>query len=122
MRRAVALLAGLIVVASSSQAWAKVSGQLDQSFGTHGKVLTDFSGGGSDDSAFALAIQSDGKIVAAGRSIAANATKGDFAVARYNSDGTLDTTFGAGGTVLTDFSSTGSDDVATAVAIQSDGR
>jgi uncharacterized delta-60 repeat protein len=76
-------------------------GTLDGSFGTGGKVLTDFSQA-SDDHAFAVALQSDGKIVAAGLSdVNGNF---DFALARYNANGTLDPGFGSGGKVLTDFS------------------
>lgn len=77
-------------------------GALDLSFGTGGKVLTDFFGG--FDQATALAIQPDGKIIVAGE--AAPSDKGfdaDFALARYDSNGNLDTSFGAGGKVLTDF-------------------
>jgi len=68
-------------------------GDLDTSFGEGGKVFTDFFH--SEDEARALAIQSDGKIIAAGSAINPDAgTKGDFALARYNVDGSLDTTFG----------------------------
>jgi uncharacterized delta-60 repeat protein len=60
-----------------------------------------------------VAIQGDGKIVAAG------VASGDFALARYNADGTLDTEFGSGGTITTDF---GGDDKANALALQRDGQ
>lgn len=75
-------------------------GPLDASFGA-GRIFTDFGGA---DGAKAVALQSDGKVVAAGFS----GTPGDFrslnfAVARYNPDGTLDAGFGAGGRTLTDF-------------------
>jgi uncharacterized delta-60 repeat protein len=90
-------------------------GSLDPTFGTGGKVTTDF---GSSDRAYDVAIQKDGKIVAVGFS-APNVV--DFAVARYNPDGTLDASFGTDGKVTTDFSG-GSDDRAAAVAIQPDGR
>jgi uncharacterized delta-60 repeat protein len=95
------------------------AGSLDSTFGAGGKVTTDLSGNGSDDYAYALAIQSDGKIVAAGRSYVADY---DFALARYSADGSLDGTFGTGGKVLTDFSGNGSDDEAVALAIQGDGK
>jgi uncharacterized delta-60 repeat protein len=98
------------------------AGSLDGTFGTGGKVFTDFSGSGSGDFAFALAVQSDGKIVAAGNSNASG-TSDDFALARYNTDGTLDGTFGTAGRVLTDFSGSGiSPDFALALALQSDGK
>ncbi len=89
------------------------NGTLDASFGDGGKVTTGF--GGWYDYASAVAIQNDGKIVAAG-----HAEVGGFALARYNSDGTLDTSFGNGGKVTTDFGSMS--DEAYAVAIQSDGK
>jgi uncharacterized delta-60 repeat protein len=74
-------------------------GDLDQSFGSGGKVLTSFASGKGAfyDCAYALAVQPDGKLVAAG------ATRtSDFALARYNPDGSLDPTFGFGGKVITD--------------------
>ena len=64
-----------------------------------------------------MAVQSDGKIVAAGY---ASMTSADFAVARYNTDGTLDDTFAGSGTVTTDFFN--ELDYAQAVAIQADGK
>jgi uncharacterized delta-60 repeat protein len=68
------------------------AGLLDPTFGTGGKVTTHFMGNG-------LALQSDGKIVVVGRT---SALPSPFVVARYNPDGSLDTTFGTGGTVTTD--------------------
>jgi uncharacterized delta-60 repeat protein len=77
-------------------------GSLDTSFGNGGKVLTGFDGGlGSFDQAFDLVVQPDGKLVAAGYAEIEPAT--DFALARYNPDGSLDTSFGNGGKVTTDF-------------------
>ncbi|MCP4538197.1 MAG: hypothetical protein GY832_13740, partial [Chloroflexi bacterium] len=92
------------------------NGSLDTSFDTDGKVTTDFSA--SNDQANAVVIQSDGKIVVVGQSGLSSAT--DFALARYNSDGSLDTFFGTGGKLLTDF--VGQADYGKAVAIQSDGK
>jgi uncharacterized delta-60 repeat protein len=80
-----------------------------------GKVTTDFAG--TTDQAFGVAIQGDGKIVAAGLSGIS-----DFALARYNSDGSLDTAFDGDGKVTTDFAGSGSRDEAHAVAIQGDGK
>lgn len=90
-------------------------GTLDTTFGGDGKVTTSF-GRGQD---IALAVQVDGKIVVAGGSGIGGADS-RFALARYNSDGTLDPTFGGDGKVTTDF--THHIDVANAVAIQSDGK
>ena len=75
-----------------------VDGSLDTSFGKGGKVTTDFNSG--DDIARSVVIQSDGKIVVAGYSdLHKNNGDYDFAVARYNTNGTLDSTFGTGGKV-----------------------
>ena len=64
---------------------------LDPAFGSGGKVVTDIGGPSGGDNAHSVAIARGGKIIAAGSTSANN---GDFALARYNSDGSLDTTFG----------------------------
>lgn len=92
------------------------NGTLDPTFGDGGKVTTDFGG---DDYGQAMAIQDDGKIVVVGQ--ATLGSGGDFALARYNPDGSLDMTFGPGGMVTLDLSS-GDDDIAEAVAIEGDGQ
>jgi uncharacterized delta-60 repeat protein len=91
------------------------NGSLDTTFGTGGKVTTAI--GTVIDKAVALAIQADGKLVAAGYSN--NGTQTVFALVRYNTNGSLDTTFGTGGIVTT---AIGTNDVATSLAIQSDGK
>lgn len=68
----------------------------------------------------AVAIQPDGKIVAAGPAIGPGPTSYDFVVLRYNVNGTLDTTFGNAGATVTDFGNT--DDYPRSVALQPDGR
>src|SRR4051812_21093990 len=78
------------------------AGQLDTTFGSGGVVLTSFpslikGSPGTGGDAYAVQIQSDGKIVAAGTGL------GDFALARYNTNGSLDSTFGSGGKVETAF-------------------
>ncbi|MER7466539.1 calcium-binding protein [Streptomyces sp. NPDC097981] len=93
------------------------NGSLDTTFGTGGKVTTDFGG---TDAAFGVVVQPNGKIVTAGYSDAGG-TASDFALARYNTDGSLDTTFGTGGKVTTDFG-TGRNDVANGVALQTNGK
>ena len=80
------------------------------------RVTTDFGG---DEYAAAVAIQSDGKVVAASN-VHTSPSSGDFALARYNTNGTLDDTFNGTGKVTTDFF--GGYDSARAVAIQSDGK
>ena len=94
------------------------NGTIDLTINTTGKVLTDFTGSGSFDTLQALAVQSDGKIVAAGASLANGSSS--FAVGRYTTTGTLDGTFNMTGKVLTTFASGNA--TAQAVVIQSDGR
>jgi len=72
------------------------NGTLDTTFGTGGKVIQDI--GSSDDNGQSLAIQPDGKILLGG--ICSNGSNDDFCIARFNSDGSLDTTFGNGGKVI----------------------
>ena len=94
-------------------------GTRDFSFGTGGKVLTDISTYAQGERAKAIAIQTDGRIVAAGQTTLTAGS--DFALVRYLPNGALDTSFGSGGVVATDFSG-GSYDYANAVAIQADGK
>ena len=89
-------------------------GSLDTTFDTDGKATTDI-GTNTTDKANAVAIQSDGKIIAAGTS------NNDFAIARYTATGALDTTFDTDGKATTDIG-TSTTDTANAVAIQSDGK
>jgi uncharacterized delta-60 repeat protein/uncharacterized repeat protein (TIGR01451 family) len=91
-------------------------GSLDTTFSGDGKVTTDFAG--SADFAWGVAIQANGKIVAAGAMVVSG--NRDFALARYNADGSLDTTFSGDGKVTTDFA--GPFDEARGVAIQANGR
>ncbi|AEV16768.1 hypothetical protein TCCBUS3UF1_17270 [Thermus sp. CCB_US3_UF1] len=88
-------------------------GSLDTSFGSGGKVTTEVVQG--DDKAYALVLQPDGKLVAAGYS---SEGLGDFALVRYNPDGSLDPSFGTGGKVTTNFHF----DVAHALVLQPDGK
>ncbi len=92
-------------------------GSIDPAFGpgANGTVTTDFSG--SIDGAEDLKLQADGKIVVVGSAAAATT---DFALVRYNPDGTLDEAFGSGGRVTTDFG--GGTDIAFAVDLQPDGK
>jgi uncharacterized delta-60 repeat protein len=94
-----------------------IDGSLDETFGNGGVVSTDFDLGSNVSD---LAIQSDGKIVAAGTAFSNNSDSQDFAIVRYNANGSLDSSFGSGGKVITDFFG-GTDQVA-AIAIQSDGK
>jgi uncharacterized delta-60 repeat protein len=85
-------------------------GTLDPSFGTGGLVTTNL--GTQGDDARAVVVQPDGRIVVAG------SAEEDIALARYLPNGTLDASFGHGGSTITDL---GSDDVANGVALTPDG-
>jgi len=89
------------------------NGSLDTSFSGDGKQATDFGG---SEGAQGMALQTDGRIVAVG-----NSGGGDFGLARYNTDGSLDASFSGDGLQTTDFLF-GADDVANDVAIQANGR
>src|SRR5262249_24108737 len=95
---------------------------LDSSFGEGGIVTTTFPGQGSY--AFALTLQRDGKIIDAGTDFVnfspEDNSDTDFAIARYNPDGTPDTTFGGDGQVTTDFD--GFNDDAFSILVQPDGK
>ncbi len=95
---------------------ASSPGSIDTTFGTEGKVITSFGTG--DDAINALALQEDGKIIAVG--YAAQNNKYVFALARYNPDGSLDTSFGIDGKVTTSIGNIA--DTASGVALQSDGK
>jgi uncharacterized delta-60 repeat protein len=91
------------------------NGSLDTTFDGDGKVKTPI--GTKGDIPYSVAIQSDGKIVVAG--LTENTTQ-DFAVVRYNTDGSLDTTFDGDGKVVTSIGT--KNDPANYVTIQSDGK
>jgi uncharacterized delta-60 repeat protein len=95
----------------------KANGSLDTNFNGTGKVTTNFGGNGNAKGQ-SVAVQTDGKIVVVGYATAGGVEK--FALARYNADGTLDTSFGGSGRVMTDVGITGS--IATGVALQKDGK
>jgi uncharacterized delta-60 repeat protein len=92
------------------------NGALDNTFSGDGKVTTSFGGHSNINS---IVVQSNGKIVVAGDYETPSGS--DFALARYNSNGTLDVTFDGDGKVITMISGVG-DDVAQSVALQADGK
>lgn len=98
----------------------QVDGSLDPTFGTNGIVSTGL--GTTNDAAFALSVQADGKLVSAGLAgVTATPFVNDFGVVRHNSDGSLDSGFGSNGSVTTAIGS--ADDQARALAIQpNDGK
>ncbi len=103
----------------SSQVAQAAAGDLDPTFGTGGMATTDINH--STDIANAVAVQADGKLVVVGQTYKQNDfSNEDFVVTRYNPDGTLDTTFGRGGKVRTDFPGLAA--VPSSVVIQPDGK
>ena len=109
------LVLGLLIF-SGVTAMAVVPGDLDTDFGSNGWVTTAI--GSDNDYGLSTAIQADGKVVVAGFSN--NGADYDFAVVRYNADGSLDTGFGTGGQVTTAIGA--GHDYGYAVAIQADGK
>jgi uncharacterized delta-60 repeat protein len=94
-----------------------LNGSLDTSFGINGKVAT--AVGAGNDQNTAAALQSDGKIVLSGTSIFGPGT--EISLIRYNTNGTLDTSFGSFGRVATEISP-GSIDGSFGMKIQPNGR
>lgn len=113
--RAAAVTAALLVLGTFSLPPAYAApGDLDPTFGTGGTVTTEY---GEGDGARVLVLQPDGKLVVAGFTETFGTQ--DFALARYNPNGSLDPTFGTGGTVTTDI---GGADEAHALVLQPDGK
>ena len=92
------------------------SGVLDHTFGKEGKVITDFGRG--SDVAYALLQQPDDNIVVAG--MTAGDKMQDWGMVRYLEDGSLDSSFGSGGKVVTNF--LGEDNIPWSLALQPDGK
>ena len=112
--RRFSILLVVLAVAVGADSAAAAPGALDPSFGTGGTLT--IKAQGLDSLANDVAVQPDGKIVLAGFA------SGDFAVVRLNPDGSPDTSFGNGGSVVENAVGTNSEDVADAVVIQPDGK
>lgn len=118
---------GKIVVAGAmndnfGMARLNTNGTLDTSFGTNGYVmnmLKDEWGADCMSYIFKITIQSNGKIVGAGFAVSPN-TYNDVAVARYNTNGSLDTSFGTAGVFMANLG--GLSDFGSSVKIQPDGK
>lgn len=93
------------------------NGTLDSGFGTGGRVFIDVLEG---DYGYDIALQSNGKIVVVGDTY--DETNDDFLVARLNTNGALDTSFGGTGVITTDFNTSFDVDEAHAVMLQTDGK
>jgi len=91
------------------------NGELDTTLGGNGIVITDL---GQNETGNAVAIQTDGKIILAGKRDSGTAS--DFLLVRYNSNGSLDTSFGDGGKIISDLE--GNSDAAVDVTLQGDGK
>ena len=126
--RAIALQAdGKIVVGGTTTANASTNtniviaryladgSNLDASFGVGGKTIIDFQG--TQDQVYAMAIQTDGKILVAGSTV--NGANIDFSMARININGTLDATFGTNGKVQVSLANYS---IGRALAMQTDGK
>lgn len=124
---------GIIVVAGfdnttiATEAFGVVrylpNGTLDSSFGSHGATFTAFTN--FINSPNAAALQADGKIVVAGVAQSADGTLSEFAIARFNANGGLDSSFGTGGKVTTNFVGVqqgGVSNPAKVVLVQNDGK
>ncbi|MHB8580552.1 MAG: T9SS type A sorting domain-containing protein [Ignavibacteriaceae bacterium] len=98
------------------------NGTIDSSFGQYGQAQTSIFGGDyAADHVYAAALQGDSKIIVAGAS--ADSSQTAFALARFNSDGTIDKSFGTNGTVRNYIASADTFvDEAHSVTIQSDGK
>src|SRR5262245_55648148 len=114
---AVAVAAVVLLPGGHTTVAVAQEGNLDPTFGTDGRVITNFNSRYLDSTA-ALVLQPDGRIVAAGD------FDGDFGVVRYLSDGSLDNTFGVGGIVTTGFGGGvfAQLDRATSLVLQPDGK
>lgn len=93
-------------------------GALDRSFGTGGIATVDF--GSTLDYAYAILLQPDGKVVLVGWRWQPRDADRRFALARFNGDGSLDTAFGSGGRVVTQFGAPIQE--AYGAALQADGK
>jgi uncharacterized delta-60 repeat protein len=110
LRSSLAILSAIVLTVEAAP------GDLDVSFGNGGKVTTAIGLG--SDTASGMAIQSDGKLLVVGSS--AVGSSANFALVRYNVDGSLDTSFNSTGKVTTPFPDGASG--AHSVAVQGDGK
>ena len=101
---------------SSSIVRYNANGTLDNTFGSNGIVRITERSQNFDNIAFALAIQQNGKILTAGT------RNGTFAISRYNSNGTIDTSFGTNGVVITAIGNYPEYDGIFSIALQTDGK
>ena len=116
------VIAGLVLKVNADYDWALArvddKGKIDKTFGNKGIVETDFNG--FSDFGIAVAIQPDQKILVSGTA-GTTASNGAVGVARYTVTGALDSSFGNGGKVATDFG-TSNNDFGNEIVIQPNGK
>ena len=116
------VIAGLVLKSGADWDWALArvdnKGKIDKLFGSNGIVETDFYG--FIDFGLAVAIQPDQKILVSGTAGTA-ASYGAMGLARYTVTGALDSSFGNGGKVTTDFG-TSNNDFGNDIVVQPDGK
>jgi uncharacterized delta-60 repeat protein len=95
------------------------NGSPDATFSGDGKLVTDF---GKDELGRDVALQSDNKIVVVGQTCVDFVTNCDVALARYNPNGKLDTTFSGDGKVVTNYGGANNNNGAFAIALQANGK
>ena len=117
IRLMLGILVTLLTLISPTVSYA-AAGDLDPSFGSNGKVITDLGG---EERGGGVAIQPDGKTIVAGdiATYINNKSNYDFVLVRYDTNGSLDTTFGNGGKVITEF---GGVDRATDITLEPNGK
>ena len=110
---------GKIIAVGTSMVRYNPDGSLDNTFGTGGIALGDINNG---DVVTSAALQQNGKIVVAGYALGTGVggDNADFGLVRFNSDGSIDSTFGNGGKVTTNFFNF--NDVVSGIALQPDGN
>jgi uncharacterized delta-60 repeat protein len=97
------------------------NGSVDTAFGTaDGRTVVDI--GGRTDIVTAAVLQPDDRVIVTGRVASSGGENPDIGIARFNADGTLDTTFGTSGKVRLDVDGSGEWDEPTAMALQTDAR
>jgi uncharacterized delta-60 repeat protein len=116
--RALVFFGALLAAGLSASTLSAAGGARDSTFGSSGKVTTDFGGGSYDDAA-SIVVQRDGKVVVTGST--AGSADASFGVARYAANGALDSTFDHDGKAVTEFAPSSLESAYSSV-IQSDGK
>lgn len=110
----------LLLILLSNAVFAALPGTLDTTFGPGGTVFTVFDPYNAPDPGNDIVVQPDGKIIVGGSSLREDILNGRWVMVRYNPDGSLDTTFGAGGKVVTPMMN--QSDLCDSIALQPDGK